>query len=382
MIVGGGIAALEAALTLRDIAPELDVTMISAADRFTFAPAAVGAPFAQAVVRHFDLFRIANDLGLELIVGHVRAVYPDALRVELEDGRGVAYDRLLIATGAVPRGGVAGAVEFVGPRSVDAMRGVINDVISGDVTRLVFTLPGSYGWSLPLYELALLTVRYLAEHHAIFRFPNGAIRREFVEVEIVTPEETPLQAFGAEASASVAALLEDAGIGFHGSRTPIRFADGHLQALPGDPIAADQVVAMPQLGGVEIAGLPVDAAGLIRTDDDGRVSGTNRVYAAGDATAFPVKQGGIAAQQAVSAAHAIAVDAGCAATLQPFEPVLRAVLLTGSGRQYMEAGLQGGQGQTSTLGDEPLWWPPGKLAAHYLTPYLARLDADPATAET
>ena len=36
-------------------------------------------------------------------------------------------------------------------------------------------------------------------------------------------------------------------------------------------IQPTRVVAMPQLGGVEITGVPVDSNGLIRTDTHGRV---------------------------------------------------------------------------------------------------------------
>ena len=97
------------------------------------------------------------------------------------------------------------------------------------------------------------------------------------------------------------------------------------------------------------------------------------VYAAGDATAFPIKQGGIAAQQAVAAAQAIAADAGADVTPEPFEPVLRGLLVTGAEERYMRSELGGGAGQTSSVAEQALWWPPGKLAAHYLTPYLARL---------
>ena len=49
VIAGGGVAALETALALRDLAEGLvDVTLVAATDRFTFAPASVGVPFGKA----------------------------------------------------------------------------------------------------------------------------------------------------------------------------------------------------------------------------------------------------------------------------------------------------------------------------------------------
>ena len=74
VIVGGGVAALEATLALRELAANLvDVTLVAPTDQFTFAPASVGAPFGKAVIRRFDLFRIANDLGARLVIGTVTA---------------------------------------------------------------------------------------------------------------------------------------------------------------------------------------------------------------------------------------------------------------------------------------------------------------------
>ena len=101
--------------------------------------------------------------------------------------------------------------------------------------------------------------------------------------------------------------------------------------------------------------------------------GLRDVYAAGDLTAFPIKQGGLAAQQADAAAEAIAAHAGAPLDPRPFSPVLRALLLTGKTPVYMRVELGGGHGETSTAADEPLWWPPGKIVGRYLAPFLAEL---------
>ena len=70
--------------------------------------------------------------------------------------------------------------------------------------------------------------------------------------------------------------------------------------------------------------------------------GAGDVWAAGDAIAFPIKQGGLAAQQADAAAEAIAAEAGADIAPQPFRPVLRGVLLTGRGRRWIRRDLDGG----------------------------------------
>ena len=63
-------------------------------------------------------------------------------------------------------------------------------------------------------------------------------------------------------------------------------------------LAADKLVALPRLTGPEIAGLPHTRDGFLPTDARGRVDGVDDVYAAGDCTNYPIKQGGLAAQQA------------------------------------------------------------------------------------
>jgi hypothetical protein len=97
------------------------------------------------------------------------------------------------------------------------------------------------------------------------------------------------------------------------------------------------------------------------TDTRMHVAGLDRVWAAGDVTWFPIKQGGLAAQQAEVAAKAIAAAAGARVPAASFRPQLRAALLTGAVPLLLES---------SDL-DLGAWWPPAKAAGHYLGPYLA-----------
>ena len=119
--------------------------------------------------------------------------------------------------------------------------------------------------------------------------------------------------------------------------------------------------------------MPRDATGFVPTDPHGRVPGVHDVYAAGDLTAFPIKQGGLAAQQADAVAETIAAAAGVPLEPRPFRPVLRALLLTGGGPAFLRVELSGGHGETSEASEEALWWPPGKIVGRYLAPFLAEL---------
>jgi sulfide:quinone oxidoreductase len=130
---------------------------------------------------------------------------------------------------------------------------------------------------------------------------------------------------------------------------------------------------MPRLVGTAPAGVPADADGFLPVDDHCRVLGIEGVWAAGDGIAFPVKFGGLAADEADVAAADIAASAGADVERTPFRPVLRGQLLTGRRDRWMrhEPTAPGSEGETSF---EPLWWPPGKIAGRYLAPWLAARD--------
>ncbi|MGH3115284.1 MAG: hypothetical protein ACRDOP_17635, partial [Gaiellaceae bacterium] len=214
---------------------------------------------------------------------------------------------------------------------------------------------------LPLYELAILTADHLA------RTGNTV-----AELAVVTPEEAPLALIDGEAGRPVQEELDRRGIEVVTGAYPDAFQGGELRLVPGPSIPADRVVSLPRLRGVPLAGVPQDTDFFIPTDGTGLVSGLSHVYAAGDITTFPIKQGGLAAQQADAVAEAIAARTGAAVTPRPFAPVLRGLLLTGSLPLYVRAELSGGRGESSAAAHEALWWPPGKIAARHLAPYLAR----------
>ncbi|HEY7258350.1 MAG TPA: FAD-dependent oxidoreductase [Gaiellales bacterium] len=360
VIAGGGVAALETALALRTLAPELvDLTLVAPTDRFRFRAASVGEPFDRAEVHRFDLAAICDDIGVLLRTGTLTAVDPENRTATISADERLGYDALVVACGAQATHVVPGALLFGGPEDVDALRELVEAVDSGGVHSVAFAIPASVGWTLPAYELALLTA-----HRADPR----------VAISIVTPEEEPLAAFGGEASAEVRRLLQESGIELHLRQTPAEFSEGRLHTQPGDQLWVDRVVALPRLVGVPIDGLPATRDGLLRTDAFGRVDDLPDVYAAGDITAFPVKQGGIAAEQADAVAEMLASEAGADVTPTPFDPVLRGVLMTGEDDRFLRAELAGGRGSTGAADARALWWPPSKVSGRYLAPYLAALE--------
>lgn len=371
VIAGGGVAALETALALRASADDyVSVELIAPESEFTYRPLAVAEPFRVGEVRRFPLVHLVSNAGATLRGGAVTHVDPDEKVARLENDTVLEYDALVVALGAQPREAIAGALTFRGPQDSAALAGLLDQTTSGVVRRIVFAVPSTAAWPLPIYELALLTAGYLADRGT-----------RNVDVLLVTPEQRPLEIFGAEASEAIAELLDIRGVQLQTSVIPMAWEEGLLSVAGLPAIDADAVVALPRLHGPGLAGLPHDRAGFLPTDAHGRVPGTTDVYAAGDCTQFPLKQGGIATQQADVVAAAISADVGAAAEKPAPRPVVRGLLLTGFVPRY----LRSGGGATSSVVDtEPLWWPPAKIVGRYLAPFLAEqlgLSPDPTAGE-
>jgi sulfide:quinone oxidoreductase len=166
-------------------------------------------------------------------------------------------------------------------------------------------------------------------------------------------------------------LLGDRGIALKAGTYAENIQGGKLHLHPSGTLEVDYVVTLAQLEGPALPGLPSDATGFITVDEHSRVTGLEDVYAAGDGTTFPVKQGGIATQQADAAAEAIAAQLGASVTPSPIRPTLRGMLLTGIAPTFMRAEIAGTTGDSFQTAHNPLWWPPSKIAGRYLAPYLA-----------
>ena len=365
MIAGGGVAALEAMLALRTLAYDhLEVELMSPQRDFVYRPLAVAEPFGLGSVRRFDLNALADGVGASYRSDAVHGVDPNRHVLRSRAGWEIPYDALLIACGARMQEAIPGALTFWGTGDTSRFRALLHELETRAVREVVFSMPPRTGWPLPLYELALMTSAHL-----------GDWKSDGPGLAIATPESSPLELFGSQASVAVRDMLEQRGIELCCGCYPVEVNEEGLRIVPDGYLSADRVVAMPRLEGPRLTGVPHDDQGFIPTDSFGRVLGLEDagVYAAGDATAFPVKQGGLAAQQADAAAELIAAEAGVPLNPTPFQPVLRGLLLTGSAPSYLRAELTGGRGETSAADSEPLWWPPGKISGKYLAPHLASL---------
>jgi sulfide:quinone oxidoreductase len=350
VIAGAGPAGVEAALALQRVADDRVTTTIVAPERFVHFPPAARSPFAVG-----DRYRLplAGLGGADLFPGRLISVDAAAREVLVSGDETLTYDALLVAVGANQRSPYPRALAFGAPGSDERMHGLIQDLEAGYIRRVAFVVPSGASWALPIYELALMTAA---------RAFDMCVE---VELTLVTPESAPLAIFGEEISQDVAQMLAEAGVVVRcrvDAEPPRRNV---LQLHPTrERLDVDRVVTLPILRGPAIDGLPHDAGGFLPVDAFGRVTGVARVYAAGDATDFEIKQGGIACEQAHAAAEAIAADAGVAIEPTPFSAVLRALLLTEHDTRWMQRNLGSESGGNV---DE---WPRTKFAGRELSRVL------------
>jgi sulfide:quinone oxidoreductase len=365
IIAGAGIAGLETALALQALAADrTTVTMLAPDAEFIYRPMTVGEPFALPRAQHHDLRSMVHDAGASLVDGRLAWVDTATQIAHSTSGKELHYTALVLATGARRTDRYPHATTIDAWRLDDQLHGLVQDIEAGYVNSLAFVIPARVAWPLPIYELALMAARRA--------FDMGTK----LAVTIVTPERTPLAVFGDGASAAIAERLSLAGIAVETSADAEVPEPGLVVVGPGARrVTADRVIALPQLTGPSVRGLPAGAHGFLSVDAFCRVPGVEGVYAAGDGADHPIKHGGLAALQADTIASMIAADAGAPVERRPYRPEIRGMLLTGAAPLYLSARVVGGRGFHSTITDTPTWSPPTKIAAKYLAPYLEGIEA-------
>lgn len=250
LIAGGGVAALEAALTLHELAPGLvDVQLVAPEPRFWYRPMSVAEPFGLGKSVSFDLPELAERAGALFTSGAVVGVDADRSVARMRDGAELEYDSLLLALGVEPHASVDGALTFRGPADVSRVEELLARIDAGEVRRVVVAVPLGAAWSLPAYELALMLAA-----------------RGGVEVAVVTPEDEPLFLFGAAAREAIRELLHDRGISLHTGFFATGFDGRELHLLPPKSLDADAVIALPALRGRRIDGIPQTRDGFVVVD--------------------------------------------------------------------------------------------------------------------
>lgn len=143
-------------------------------------------------MRRAPLESLVSAAGARLRHGALKGVDGKRKLAILRDGGECPYDALVLAVGAQAHEAIPGALTFRGVDDAPEIVALLAGATSGRLERIVFALPGTVTWPLPLYELALLTASRLEEQGA-----GG------VALVLVTPEARPLALFGPAASDAI-----------------------------------------------------------------------------------------------------------------------------------------------------------------------------------
>ena len=362
VVVGGGIAAIEAVLALAELAGDLtELTLVSPEPDFTYKPLAVEEPFSHAPAEHRELEPLVAAQGGRFVRGEAASFDLGGHRVALANGDEVAYENLLVCVGGMARAALPSATTFRVTGEPLPIEGLIDRALAHPSRRIAFVAPPGATWALPVYELALMT-RRLAEESD----------RDGLRILLVTPEAAPLILFGTVPSDAVADVLRARRIEFEGDCLATEGDDGILLRPGGRLLDAGAVVAIPAIEGRRLRGLPADEGGFIPIDQHARIVGAEDAWAAGDGTNFPIKQGGLATQQADAAAEGIAAAVGAELDPAPFHPILRGQLIVGAESLNLRQDVTGGHGE-GTVSPDYLWWPPQKVSGRYLSAWLSNV---------
>ena len=366
VIAGAGIAGLEAALALRDLAGDrVEVSLHDPSEEFAYRPFGIGEPYGTTRAFRYDLRGLSELCGASLQPSAIVAVEPEQRIAVSRDGDRFPYDRLIIATGARMLWAVPGAVTYRGVADEGPVAGLIEDLRLGRLRRLAFTMPAGKSWVLPLYELALLAAGVLD------KTANDRTR-----ITVVTPEGAPLEIFGSGPAEQTSALLAERRIDVIAGARPIGFTAGRLCVDPGEDVETDAVITLPRLEGRTIEGIPHDEDGFLAVDEHGAAVGLERIYAAGDVSSLFFKQGAFSSQQADAVAEAIAAAVGAGVEPRAGGPRMRAVLWTGQGPRYLTGGNGRVDGRASSPSQRHLeLLHNGRLPARYLSPLVDSLLA-------
>jgi NADPH-dependent 2,4-dienoyl-CoA reductase/sulfur reductase-like enzyme/nitrite reductase/ring-hydroxylating ferredoxin subunit len=272
VIIGGGAAGFAAAERLRREGYANSIVMVSKDDappvdrpNLSKDYLAGSAPEEWIPLRPDDFYS-GNNIDLRL-KSPVAAIDPRAKEIALGNGSKLAYDKLLLATGAEP---------------------------------IRLPLPGA---DLP----HVFTLRTLADSRAIIaRAANAkravvigasfigleaaaALRNRNIEVHVVAPEKVPMERIlGAEMGAFVRKLHEEHGVIFHLENTPSEIDAKQVTLNSGGTIEADLVVmgvgVRPRIALAEKAGLKIDRG--VAVDQYLQTSAPD-IFAAGDIARWP-----------------------------------------------------------------------------------------------
>ena len=341
VVIGAGLGGLPAAYELRHLLPsEHTVTLVSEKSEFTFIPGLIQVAFNLKPLAHVQLglAQLAQRHHLNWVSGKVTALDPTHQRLTVEGQEAIAYDYLLIATGASlawdwipgtgPHGGYTHSV-CTPDHALEARQAWLV-FLENPGPIVVGAAPGA-GCFGPAYEFALIADQELRRRGL----------RDQAPITYVTPEPYAghLGVSGVhQARELTAELMQERGIEVIDNAIIQSVSPDTVTLADGQQVPFRYSMILPAFRGAKfiraVPGLG-DEKGFIPILPTQRHPEFANIYAAGvsvklaqpDVTSVPIglpKSGQMAEAMATAAAHNIAVDLG-AIKAKPQVPTLEAL---------------------------------------------------------
>ncbi|WP_101953341.1 NAD(P)/FAD-dependent oxidoreductase [Mycobacterium intracellulare] len=336
VILGAGIGGLSVVKELTESGVHLDNLDITVVDEDFSHYLGFSLPWVMRGWRDQDSVPIrptADALsGLTTVTGSVGGIDPVARTVTLADSTDIAFDALIIATGArnavekVP--GLLAAVDrgtavhyYSAAAAADAHR-ALHNFTGGKLVFLVTSQP--FRCPPAPYEGALLAADLLREHGA----------RDATQLSVYSPEPQPMLSAGPYAGQELVALLAENGIDFYGERNVahVNADSGVIEFQDGTVAEFDLLVFIPP----HEPAITLDGAGWISVDAVTMQTRHPGIFAIGDTTAVTSPSGRPLPKAAIFAKNG--AKAAAKSALHYLEMTDHTGTLSGEGYCYIDTG--------------------------------------------
>lgn len=310
VVLGGGFAGLEAAIFLRK--QGIATTLIADRDYLWIYPISIWIPTAgiEPEKVQMPLRDLAKRHGFDLVIDSVGTLDPERQVVILSQTE-IVYDYLILAMGQAKMKppGVEHTLSICGaPEQATLIRQRLQALVEQGGGKVAFGFGGNPKDKSAVRGGPVFEVLFNVDHW----LKKQKIRASF-DLHFFAPMDKPGEKMGPKALKAMDGFYKRAKVTVHTGTKIRKFTEQGVVFVDESTLHADLVLFTPAGCGhpvVKDCGLPLNDAGFVKVDQQCRVQGQQRIWAAGDIAALDgpawgAKQGHVAEVMARIAAEDI-----------------------------------------------------------------------------